>query len=77
MINDAYVIGEAGIAANTAEWPFFRVKEEDVDQLLRDGSLMIAKRGSMVLGCVKVDPNCQPDDARVGEWGMLCVDKKA
>ena len=58
MINDAYVIGEAGIAANTAEWPFFRVKEEDVDQLLRDGSLMIAKRGSMVLGCVKVDPNC-------------------
>ena len=31
MINDAYVIGEAGIAANTAEWPFFRVKEEDVD----------------------------------------------
>ena len=29
----------------------------------------------MALGCVKVDPEADPCDPRVGEWGMLCVDK--
>ena len=80
MINEAYLEGEAGIVADSfkeesVDIPFERVTEPTLLWMLRRGSLMLAMRGGEALGCVKVNPNCDQHDSRVGDIDMLCVDK--
>ncbi len=86
MINAAYQVGEKCIIVDSNEHPFHRVTVDDVQQLLRDGKLLILtttatskEEQEKVLGCVKVEAIQvrDSDDPLLGqkccEWGCLTV----
>jgi GNAT superfamily N-acetyltransferase len=86
MINAAYKVGEKCIIVDSNEHPFHRVTVDDVQQLLRDGKLLILtttatskEEQEKVLGCVKVEAFqvIDPDDPLLGqtcgEWGCFAV----
>jgi ribosomal protein S18 acetylase RimI-like enzyme len=87
MINAAYKVGEKGIIVDSNEHPFHRVTVNDVQEMMRDGKLLILtttantskEEQEKVLGCVKVEAFQvqDPDDPLLGqtcgEWGCLAV----
>jgi ribosomal protein S18 acetylase RimI-like enzyme len=81
MINAAFKVGEKGILVDSNEYPYHRVTVGDVQNLMRDGKLLIlvGQEQGKVLGCVKVEAFQvqDPDDPllgqRCGEWGCFAV----
>ena len=78
MINTVYKKGEEGIISDTAERPFSRFMESDVQGLLDADALLLAcSTAEEVVGCVKLDLGVSQDGLpageRVGEWGGLAV----
>jgi GNAT superfamily N-acetyltransferase len=85
MINAAYKVGENGIIVDSNEHPFHRATIDDVQELMRDGKLLIltttatSKEEEKVLGCVKVeafqleDSNDPIFGQTCGEWGCFAV----
>ena len=86
MINTVYKKGEEGIISDTAERPFYRFMESDVQGLLDSDALLLARSSDAdsdadsageVVGCVKLDLGVSQDGLpageRVGEWGGLAV----
>ena len=78
MINTVCKKGEEGIISDTAERPFSRFMESDVQGLLDADALLLAcSTAEEVVGCVKLDLGVSQDGLpageRVGEWGGLAV----
>ena len=75
LINVAYKIGEKGIIVDSDEFPFFRMREQDVIDLISNSNLMVLEKDDNIIGCVKLNFNIEKtaEGHRVGEWGGLAV----
>ena len=81
LINHAYRIGEEGILVDTADRPFARVMQQDVEAFIDQQKLLVAcmknsKEEGSILGCVKMDrveESGRQGTAAIGEWGCLAV----
>jgi len=77
LVNSAYRHGELGILEDTPEKPLQRFTAVEIEALVAEGRLLVARAGDAAVGCVKLELLKVSDSSgKVGEWGGLAVDRR-